>query len=216
MYKFAFTAVVFLLPVLASAHVTVIPDEIGIWAYQTFTLSVPTEKEIATTEVRLLIPEGLENVRPNVKPDWNVQIVTTGEGDGARVTQLIWNGGLIPADQRDEFFFSAKAPLSATSFQWNAYQTYEDGTLVSWDQEATEHEEDEFESKEDELSGPASVTRVVNDLADTRNVIVAAPIESMAYRPVIWWDCWIILSLIMSGAALFISIRNSLRANLNS
>ncbi len=213
MHKFAFVAVFFLLPVFASAHATVRPSEVGVGAYQTFTLSVPTEKEIATTEVRLLIPEGLESVRPNVKPGWNIQIVKSGEGDDASVTQIIWSGGLIPADQRDEFFFSTKIPLAPTTLRWNAYQTYEDGSVVSWDQEDVEHEGG-TEEEEDETTGPASLTHVVNDLEDGRTAV--APMESAPYQPVIWWDCWIILALVMSGAALFLSIRNSFHRNQNT
>lgn len=174
-------AVLLIVPSFALAHVVVRPASVGVGAYQTFTIGVPTEKDIATTEVRLVIPEGLESVRPNVKPGWTIELVKTGEGHDAMVSEIIWKGGSIGADFRDDFLFSAKAPPTETKLTWKAYQTYSDGSVVSWDQdpsvaedahddaateEAMEGEEaSEPEPEDFSKSGPYSTTDVQDDLA---------------------------------------------------
>ena len=145
----------------ALAHVTVKPNEVGAAAFQTFTVGVPVEKDIPTTEIRLVIPDGLHYATPNVKPGWTIDVKKKGEGEDAKVTEITWTGGTIPAGQRDEFVFSAQVPASPTNVVWKAYQTYEDGTVVSWDQDPkaqSGHDE------EDSDKGPYSQTKVVDDL----------------------------------------------------
>jgi uncharacterized protein YcnI len=123
---------------IASAHVVVKPAQVETAAFQSFTTGVPNEKSVPTTKVRLVIPEGLGHVMPNVKPGWTVETVKEGTGDDTVVKEIIWSGGQVPAGQRDDFVFSAQAPESATTLQWKAYQTYADGEEVAWDQEPAE------------------------------------------------------------------------------
>jgi uncharacterized protein YcnI len=164
---------VFLLnAVPAFAHVVVKPSEIGVGARANFVVSVPTEEDVPTIQVRLLIPEGLQSVRPNVKPGWTIEIVKTGEGEEAHVSEIIWSGGSIPAEQRDEFVFSAQAPAEETSLNWKAYQTYAGGMIVAWDKDPKEVEEytknnPSMEGDDDHHDAPKpfSVTKVINDLA---------------------------------------------------
>lgn len=140
---------------VAYAHVVVKPSEVGIGKFQTFTIGVPVEKEVATIGIRLVIPEGLKYVTPNVKPGWTITEKKSGGGESAMVTEINWTGGNIPAGQRDDFIFSAQARANETTLQWKAYQTYADGSVVSWDAAPTEEESDK---------GPYSETKVVNDL----------------------------------------------------
>jgi uncharacterized protein YcnI len=142
----------------AYAHVTVKPAEVKVGQYQNFTVSVPTEKDLPTTSLKLVIPDGLQSVRPNVKPGWKIELKKQGEGEDTKVTEINWTAGSIPADQRDEFVFSAKTPTSEANLQWKAYQTYQDGSIVSWDQDPTSKDESES-------TGPYSLTKVINDLA---------------------------------------------------
>lgn len=126
--SFVFT----LIPVFASAHVVVTPKSVPGNSYQTFVMSVPVEKPTATTRVRLLIPEGVTSVRPNVKPGWNIEVKKQIVGTSTEVvSEIIWTG-TIPADFRDEFAFSVKTPKEGI-LNWKAYQTYSDGTIVAWD-----------------------------------------------------------------------------------
>ena len=212
MRTFLIIALAFFAPTVTFAHVTVKPSEVGIGAYQTFNVSVPTEKDIATVGVRLVIPEGLTSVRPNVKPGWNIELIKEGEGEAAVVKELIWTGGSIPADQRDDFFFSAKTPAEATTLRWDAYQTYSDGSVVAWNTDESTQPHDVNGEADFSSSGPYSTTEVVNDLEDEAEIVPAAvaPVtEDTPKRnsP----DCWILLALIMSGAALALGIANTIR-----
>ncbi len=138
------------------AHVVVKPSQVSVAAFQTFTVGVPNEKDTATTGLRLVIPEGLLYVTPNVKPGWKINVVKSGAGESVRVTEISWTGGSVPVGQRDEFVFSAKVPSNQTTISWKAYQTYQDGTVVSWDKESND-------STEGQNQGPASKTAVVTD-----------------------------------------------------
>jgi uncharacterized protein YcnI len=150
----------------ALAHVVVRPNQVGAAAFQTFTIGVPVEKDIATTGVRLVIPEGLHHVTPNVKPGWTIAVARSGEGEEATVTEISWMGGSIPPGQRDEFLFSAQVPAEETTLQWKAYQSYADGSVVEWDQDPNaEQPEDDHGHADFSETGPFSQTVVVDDLS---------------------------------------------------
>lgn len=156
------------------AHVSVKPAEVGMGAYQTFAVNVPNEKEMATIQVRLVIPDGLESVMPNVKPGW---VITTSHAEEDKesdedhhgsVTEIVWSGGNIPVGQRDEFAFSAKTPAQETNLMWKAYQTYADGTIVSWELGKDDTQPKDKDGKSDfSKVGPASYTKIVNDLDES-------------------------------------------------
>lgn len=139
-------------PVAASAHVLVQPTNVAPDSYQKFNVSVPNEKAMAITGFKLLIPTGLKDVSPTVKPGWLVDIKTNGQN----VTELIWSAGTIPAGQRDDFSFGGQSPAKTTSLVWKAYETYEDGSVISWDQMPS--------SKQDGTATPYSITKVVSDV----------------------------------------------------
>jgi uncharacterized protein YcnI len=141
----------FLVVTPVSAHVVVKPNEVKVSAYQTFTMGVPNEKDTPTVELRLVIPEGMRSVMPNVKPGWTITTVKQGD----RVTEITWTGGSVPVGQRDEFLFSAQAPADASIVEWKAYQKYADGTVVAWDQLSG------TEGASEPNNGPASQTKVV-------------------------------------------------------
>jgi len=202
--------------VTVNAHVTVKPEEVGIGKYQTFTVSVPNEKESQTTELRLIIPQGLEHVSPNSKPGWSIEIkrfgvsmkgeiLNTGEKapDPETVTELIWTGGSIPQGQRDEFLFSAKTPVSEGELIWKAYQTYADGEIVAWDQDPKAPKPTD-EVTDEHGSNPFSVTKVVNDLkkVDEKDEIEIETDEG-TQLPVLMST----LAVILSGFAIGIALR---------
>src|SRR4051812_46020865 len=108
---------------VASAHVVVKPAEVEPAAFQAFAVGVPNEKAMPTVKVRLLVPEGVKYVTPNVKPGWTIEVVKDGQGEEAKVREIVWSGGEVPAGQRDDFAFSLQAPAKAGTLQWKAYQT---------------------------------------------------------------------------------------------
>ncbi len=193
-------------PLLANAHVTVKPAVVGAAAFQTFTVGVPNEKDIPTTAVRLVIPEGLHHVMPNVKSGWKIEVkkektgaqVTDEEGntiDEERVSEIVWSGGSVPVGQREEFAFSAQVPAEESVIAWRAYQTYAGGTVVSWDQEGV-HDHD---FKYPDNTGPYSKTTVTDDLG--------AEMHDEHH------ESSISIELIISLLALVVSVSAYLRAN---
>lgn len=153
-------------PTSAFAHVVVTPNEVVTAKYQTFSVSVPNEKEIPTTELRLIVPDEIKTITATVKPGWTI----TTEKDQAGATKSVtWSGGEIPAEQRDDFTFSTKSPDVAGEVRWKAYQTYSDGRVAAWDAEATNHSHDD-----EGAAGPYSTTKVVtktsNDIASQQMV----------------------------------------------
>lgn len=146
-------------PVIAFAHVVVSPNEALTGAYETFTTSVPNEKDIPVTGLRLVIPDSVESVTPTVKPGWEIQTKKSGD----RTTEINWTGGMIAPELRDTFTFSAHLSSKAGDINWKAYQTYQDGSVVSWDQKpAEEHGHD----SEDESKGPYSTTTVSDSTSE--------------------------------------------------
>jgi uncharacterized protein YcnI len=112
----------------AWAHVVVSPEEVTAGDYETLTVSVPTEKEIPTTKIRVEVPEGflLSGVQP--VPGWE----HTFEEDGGVVTAVTFFGGEIRPQEFQQFLVQAQAPEKPGEYPWKAFQTYEDGSVVEW------------------------------------------------------------------------------------
>jgi uncharacterized protein YcnI len=112
----------------AWAHVVVSPEEVTAGDYETLTVSVPTEKEIPTTEIRVEVPEGflLSGVQP--VPGWE----HTFEEDGGVVTAVTFSGGEIRPRKFQQFLVQAQAPEEPGEYPWKAFQTYKDGSVVEW------------------------------------------------------------------------------------
>ncbi len=156
----------------AAAHVVVRPGEVKTSSFTTFSIGTPNEREVATTQIKLAIPEGLQYVTPTTKAGWTITTETTPsdkseevdkEHSESKITSITWSDGLILKGFRDEFSFSAKVPDSATELQWKAYQTYADGVVVAWDKTEAEQPKQEDGSPDFSTSGPFSVTKVVTE-----------------------------------------------------
>ena len=176
---------------IASAHVVVKPNQAGIGAFQTFTMSVPSEKDSATVALRLMMPEGLQYVTPTVKPGWKIEVKKEGEGEAAHVTEIIWRNGSIPAHMRDDFSFSAKVPSATTTLAWKARQTYANGQEVNWNNDPKAEQPKNAEGQPDfSAIGPYSQTTIVDDLTATSSSPLKSPL----------------LPLVISALALLISL----------
>lgn len=115
----------------ASAHVTVNPSTSAPGAWETYTVKVPVEKEVATTKVTLKIPDGLEYKSYEPVPGWTT---TTEKDESGKVTSITWtaNGeGILPG-QFQRFAFVAKNPDKEQDAAWDAYQYYKDNSIVEW------------------------------------------------------------------------------------
>lgn len=203
------------------AHAVVRPAEVGVGKYQTFTLGVPNEKTSPTNSVRLLVPDGLKSVTPNVKPGWKVEVKKQATGkkitdeDGKEIDELkpieiTWVGGSIPAGQRDDFVFSAQAPAEKTTLAWKVYQGSEDGNVVSWDKDpaivAAENKAMAEQMKKDPgmdmshiQNGPYSQTQVTQDGATSQVSAKDAPVTPASRKTAS-------LALVLSAVALVLSL----------
>src|SRR5215208_252140 len=112
----------------AWAHVVVSPEKVTAGDYETLTVSVPTEKDIPTTEIRVEVPEGflLSGVQP--VPGWEHAF----EEDGGVVTAVTFSSGEIRPREFQQFLLQAQAPEEPGEYPWKAFQTYEDGSVVKW------------------------------------------------------------------------------------
>ncbi len=117
---------------IASAHSTVTPSTSSPSKYETFSLSVPTEKDVPTIGIHLLVPDKLDRVTPFVKPGWNIKVT---KNDAGNATQIEWTGNSIPAGQKDIFQFTARTAPEPATLIWKVYQTYQGGEVVAWDQD---------------------------------------------------------------------------------
>lgn len=133
---------------LASAHVVVDPEEVAAGEYEKLTVTVPTEKEVPTTEVRVDVPEGftVSGVKP--VPGWEYGF----EEEAGVVTAVTWSGGQVRPREFQEFEMQAQTPKEPGEFSFGATQNYEDGSVVEWTGPPDSEE-------------PASVVRVVSGSA---------------------------------------------------
>lgn len=116
---------------IASAHVTVLPNESTQGKYEVFTLRVPTEKEIATVKVEVKFPAGVTVSRFEPKFGWKYDVTKDGSG---KITSVVWTatGEGFGATEFGEFKMSGKVENDAKDLSWKAYQTYKDGSVVEW------------------------------------------------------------------------------------
>ena len=117
----------------ASAHAIVSPPVAKAKVLQQFTLSVPTEKENATTtQVELTVPAGfaIDSFEP-ASAGWKRQVQATGSGESAIVQKVIWTGGSVPTGEDSVFRFNAGTDATKT-YTFDVRQTYSDGSVVDW------------------------------------------------------------------------------------
>ncbi len=178
----------------ALAHVTVKPGEALTASRQVFTVSVPNEKAVSTTKLELKIPSGVTDVTPTVQAGWSIH--TESPEDDA-IDAIIWDAGEVPAGQRAEFSFSARMPEASGEIQWKAYQTYADGSVVSWDQPEAGHRH----GSED--AGPFSVTHVIAEESASEAETSVADAESNAR-----WSLYIAgAAFLLAGFALVFALK---------
>lgn len=116
---------------IASAHVTVLPNESTQGKYEVFTVRVPTEKEIATVKVEVRFPTGVTVSRFEPKFGWKYDVTKDSTG---KITSVTWTatGEGLGATEFGEFKMSGKVDNDAKDLAWKAYQTYKDGSVVEW------------------------------------------------------------------------------------
>lgn len=155
----------FLFAGMASAHVVVYPKETTQGTYEVFTVRVPTEKEVPTTKVEVIVPAEVTISRFEPIPGWKYDLTRDATG---KITHVVWTAtgeGLSPTEFGD-FSMQGKVGDQAAQITWKAIQTYKDGSVVEWTGAA-------------DAKTPASVTTVKPKPAgtgtDSHGAVTAAP-----------------------------------------
>jgi uncharacterized protein YcnI len=116
----------------ASAHAIMSPPVAKAKELQQFTLSVPTEKEKATTtKIELTVPSGFAIDSFEPAAGWKQEIQSTGSGEEAIVQKVTWSGGHVPTGEDAVFRFNAGTDATKT-YRFTVRQTYSDGSVVDW------------------------------------------------------------------------------------
>ena len=116
----------------ASAHAQVGPPVVLSKTGQIFSLAVPTEEEDSTTtKVELTPPSGFSIDSFVPSPGWHRTVESTGSGEDAVVTKVIWSGGSVPTGE-DAFFQFLGQTDSNKTYTFGVRQTYSDGKVVDW------------------------------------------------------------------------------------
>ncbi|RAV11382.1 nuclear export factor GLE1 [Mycolicibacterium sp. GF69] len=121
----------------ASAHVHVDADNATPGNYAVLTFRVPGESETGalTTELTVELPD-LTSVRTEVMPGWTTRLDRdVAAGTVRSITWTAAPGTGISPEQFGLFRASVKLP-DGDSASFPATQTYDDGTVVRWDQPA--------------------------------------------------------------------------------
>ena len=95
---------------VAWAHVVLSPKQVPANSYQKLAVSVPTEKDIPTTNIRVEVPEGFTVTGVQPVPGWRYEF----EKDQGLIKAIIWSGGQIRPEEFQEFplqAWGARAPV---------------------------------------------------------------------------------------------------------
>lgn len=121
----------FLFGDMVSAHVEVTPKTSTIGVEETYTVKVPSEKDIPTTKFTIKIPSGFEFDSFEPVAGWNFSIQKDTNGRVKSITYEATGQGILP-EEFQRFVIVAKNPDKAATAAWDAYQYYKDGTIVEW------------------------------------------------------------------------------------
>jgi uncharacterized protein YcnI len=176
----------FLLPIVVSsfAMVDLKPMIVAPDTIQDFQLSVPSRLDSPTIKIRLIVPEGVDQILPNANPLWKIDLVK----DNDKITEIQWAGGYTPKDTREVLGFSAHTPNKEVELKWKLYQSFQDGTEKSFDQEL---------NKSDAINTPFIITQIKNSATDNIKPVQAATNPTNSVLSVI--------SILISGIALYFS-----------
>ncbi|CAN5154195.1 hypothetical protein BH09PAT2_BH09PAT2_10810 [soil metagenome] len=134
-FALTLTSIVFLSTVgNVFAHVTLDPKQAAV-GRQVYGIRVPNEKDIPTTKLEVIIPEGIEVTGILPIAGWN----HIEEKNKDIITKITWSGGKINSGEYMVFNLSTNYTGNPKSMVWKVYQTYSDGDIVAWDDTSDEY-----------------------------------------------------------------------------
>jgi uncharacterized protein YcnI len=98
--------------------------------WETYTLNVPTETEIPTVQVRLLVPREFEIEMLEHSPVWQI---TKARDERGYIHEVTWSGSSIPPQTFNEFKLLVRNPTTPGTYVWKIEQYYQDGTAATWE-----------------------------------------------------------------------------------
>jgi uncharacterized protein YcnI len=115
----------------ALAHARIGPGHVLKGDVQGFVVVVPGEKEgLATTGVRITIPEGFRLRVASDVPGWKKKVTTEGTGEDVRITAVAWTGSAPP--ETTAAFEIVGSATESGSYVIPVRQTYADGSVADW------------------------------------------------------------------------------------
>ena len=114
-----------------SAHIMVSPPQSKTGQTQKYELRVHNEEKVATTEVDLQIPDGVNVLSVGTAPAGAYTTSKTGD----RVTGVAWKVAVEPGKYL-ALPFTAKNPATAQDVHWVVRATFSDGSVVEWTDKA--------------------------------------------------------------------------------
>lgn len=115
---------------LVWGHADLDPRQSAPGKWETYTLSVPTETEVATSKLRLLVPREFEIEMLEHSEVWQITKIRDERGF---IREVTWNGGSIPPQTFSTFKLLIKNPPTPGMYFWKIEQHYKDGTSATWD-----------------------------------------------------------------------------------
>jgi uncharacterized protein YcnI len=98
--------------------------------WETYTLNVPTETEVPTVQVRLLVPRDFEIEMIEHSPLWQI---TRSRDERGYIREVTWSGSSIPPQTFAEFKLLVRNPASPGTSLWKIEQYYQDGNIATWE-----------------------------------------------------------------------------------
>jgi uncharacterized protein YcnI len=121
----------------ASAHPVLVTPRAEAGSFQKVAIGITHGcSGVATREVIVMIPPGVEGAKPMVKPGWNVEIerarlaqprVAHGRTVTEDVSKIRWSGGTLASAHYDEFIVVATLPQQPGPIYWAVSQVCEQG-----------------------------------------------------------------------------------------
>jgi uncharacterized protein YcnI len=98
--------------------------------WETYTLNVPTETEVPTVQVRLLVPRDFEIEMIEHSTLWQI---TRSRDERGYIREVTWSGSSIPSQTFAEFKLLVRNPATPGTSLWKIEQYYQDGNVATWE-----------------------------------------------------------------------------------
>src|SRR5215813_10292348 len=121
---------VMLLGVTAWGHSDLDPRQSIPNKWETYTLNVPTETDVPTVQVRLLVPQEFEIEMIEHSPLWQI---TRARDERGYIREVTWSGSSIPPQTFAEFKLLVRNPAAPGTSLWKIEQYYQDGNVTTWE-----------------------------------------------------------------------------------